>query len=326
VSSYTPSLKSGETINIKNGAHFTADGNSTFNAGSLIIEQGGTLDVNGDLNFANPNNRFEGTLTVSGILKFNNAPNYMSCPGKIVTNDLVNASGTPPLQGEGYIEVQNNFTGSNPLTNSSAIVLNLTKAAVTSGNKGAASSGTESSCSPSTLPTEIKSFKAGLTSAGVQLVWISVTELNNKSYIIERSNDGIHYLPVGTQISKAANGNSTKAIDYSFLDSHPLNGLNYYRIKQIDFNDQANYYNKTVSIKVSGQSHIRFFPNPVKNTLYISGVSGQDVTYNIVDANGKRVLTTRNTTIAVGSLAKGIYFIQMVDGSVVSNIGKFVKN
>jgi hypothetical protein len=86
----------------------------------------------------------------------------------------------------------------------------------------------------------------------------------------------------------------------------------------------------TVGIKTfNTQSGFFMSPNPATSELVVS--SGSHIgKVTIVDALGKIVLTqdanySLQTTINIGSLNKGIYFLQMNDGSQIST-QKFIKD
>ncbi|MBL0100798.1 MAG: hypothetical protein IPP49_12800 [Saprospiraceae bacterium] len=91
----------------------------------------------------------------------------------------------------------------------------------------------------SPLPIKIKSFEISkLKESKTLLNLITASETNNDYFTIERSGDGVAYEAIG-QIKGA--GNSSKEISYEFVDEKPLSGINYYRIKQTDFDGQYSY-------------------------------------------------------------------------------------
>ncbi len=60
------------------------------------------------------------------------------------------------------------------------------------------------------------------------------------------------------------NGNSNKVLLYSVLDASVEEGINYYRLKEIDFDD-AFEYSKVVSASIKGVDGVvvrYFIPNP----------------------------------------------------------------
>ena len=108
------------------------------------------------------------------------------------------------------------------------------------------------------LPTELISFKAIAQKSAVKLDWQTASEIDNDYFTVERSFDGIHFSPF-TRVEGA--GNSNQTINYSVNDYDYVNGINYYRLIQTDYNGEEtisriesvdmsikqNYFIKTVN-------------------------------------------------------------------------------
>ncbi|MDR0794008.1 MAG: DUF285 domain-containing protein [Chitinophagaceae bacterium] len=73
------------------------------------------------------------------------------------------------------------------------------------------------------------------------LLWTTATETNNKGFYIERSKDGANWIDLEFVNSQAPNGNSSLQYNYLYTDLTPPTGENFYRLKQIDFNEAATY-------------------------------------------------------------------------------------
>jgi hypothetical protein len=86
------------------------------------------------------------------------------------------------------------------------------------------------------LPIELLSFTGHKTLDGVELNWTTATERENDYFTLLRSADAENCEPIGF-VDGA--GNSTSAISYSFVDDEPLPGLNYYQLKQTDWNGDS---------------------------------------------------------------------------------------
>ena len=97
------------------------------------------------------------------------------------------------------------------------------------------------------LPIEFNLFKAIETQPkGVQLIWQTTSETNNKGFHIERSFDGVVWYEMGF-VSGA--GIRTGLNEYSYFDQSPNEGDNYYRLRQEDF-DGATDYSSIISINI----------------------------------------------------------------------------
>ena len=82
------------------------------------------------------------------------------------------------------------------------------------------------------LPIELLSFAGRPTDSGNLLIWSTATESNNDYFTILWSVDGYHWTSIG-KVDGA--GNSIQKIDYSYLDESPAIGVNYYILKQTDY-------------------------------------------------------------------------------------------
>jgi hypothetical protein len=178
---------------------------------------------------------------------------------------------------------------------------------------------------PGILPVELMYFTAATSGHQTNLAWATATEHNNSHFTIERSSDGLNWEALGTV--KGA-GNSEVKQSYAYTDESPLPGINYYRLKQSDFNSDYNY---------SGVEYVEFlnktmagsvvFPNPTTSelNLHVSTSSSEDIISDIYDATGRflssqKISRTAELTKAMLSMpqASGIYFI------VVSQAGQVI--
>lgn len=115
-----------------------------------------------------------------------------------------------------------------------------------------------------TLPITLLSFAAALqTDGNVAVTWSTATEQNNDHFLIGRSRDGRSF----NTLAKVATGkNSATKKDYIVLDNFPANGLNYYRLTQVDRDGRSIVYGiKTVNV-LKERGGIIVYPNPVSGT------------------------------------------------------------
>lgn len=89
------------------------------------------------------------------------------------------------------------------------------------------------------LPIELLYFNGDKASCHQNvLTWATATEINNDHFDIERSLDGINFIKI-KEISGAINSLNIKT--YNYIDSSPSNGINYYRLKQVDLDGIYKY-------------------------------------------------------------------------------------
>jgi len=96
------------------------------------------------------------------------------------------------------------------------------------------------------------------------LNWSTATELNNKGFEIERSDDNKDFITRGFV---EGSGTTTERHEYTFTEE-ALNGKVYYRLKQIDHDGNYNY-SKSIeinSIYVNNFELYQNYPNPFNPT------------------------------------------------------------
>lgn len=82
------------------------------------------------------------------------------------------------------------------------------------------------------LPVEWGGLEAKKIGDQARLQWTTYSEYNNALFEIERSADGASFKTIGQVIPASHSGTP---LHYSFNDRLPLPGLNYYRIRQTDY-------------------------------------------------------------------------------------------
>lgn len=116
------------------------------------------------------------------------------------------------------------------------------------------------------LPIEVTAFEGKLVeNKKVMLNWTTFSESNNNYIGVERSRNGIQFEEIG-RIQGSGSSNSVR--EYFFIDENPFLGINYYRLRQVDFNG-AEQVHQVISVRKDGVDKIRFSPVPVSRTAVI---------------------------------------------------------
>lgn len=89
-----------------------------------------------------------------------------------------------------------------------------------------------------TLPIELLEFKGSENGDDNLLQWSTASERDNDYFILEKSFDGINWIEF-SKINGA--GNSTEQQNYQAIDYSVDKIVNYYRLRQVDFNGVFNY-------------------------------------------------------------------------------------
>ncbi len=177
------------------------------------------------------------------------------------------------------------------------------------------------------VPVELTIFEADAKDYGIELKWTTATELNNKGFEIQRSNDKINFEKI---VFVYGHGSTTKTNEYSFTDKSVSRRIHYYRLKQIDY-DGTYKFSKIVEINFENTprefSLAQNYPNPFNPTTTINYSIPQTsfVTIKVYDVLGNEITTLVNeekkagnysTQFAVGSmqLPSGVYFYRMQAG------------
>lgn len=173
----------------------------------------------------------------------------------------------------------------------------------------------------SILPISLVSFTGEVRNTKNILNWTTANELNNKQFTILRSKNGTDFEPIATV---KGSGNSTNALHYCYIDSFPLPEINYYKLKQTDFDGHTSF-SKTVVINNPSiqKSKLLVYPNPVKDylsLLFNNQIKNFDL--KVFNSIGKLVYTSKNETrVNVSHLTSGVYYVYVIDnqGKVYNN-------
>ena len=169
------------------------------------------------------------------------------------------------------------------------------------------------------LPIELSYFDVFSEGDYVKVIWETLSEVENDHFILQRSENGYHWSDLAT-ISGA--GFSNEIIKYEHLDFKPLNGLSYYRLKQVDFNGRPDYSESiSVSLNFDTEEIIRLFPSPARSILHVRGVNSDDQKISVFDSFGRdltpqidQTRTSKNeVSLNISQLHSGILILQVND-------------
>ena len=164
------------------------------------------------------------------------------------------------------------------------------------------------------LPVELISFSGTSDKNTVNLKWLTATEIDNDFFTIEKSSNGRDFESIGKMEGA---GSTTITQSYFFTDTRPHNGINYYRLKQTDFEGQFEY-SKIISFEIKNDKEVNIFPNPVQDYITISGVGEEKATLQVFNMNGQLVLEEQGhfveqKDIDFSALATGIYYLNIIN-------------
>ncbi len=353
ISTSTASFACSGALN-NNGTITRSAGSISFFGDGFSISGAGTIDMNGDeLSLSNgtlsPGNSFGsmniiGTMVLSGmtinIEVGGDGPEYHDTIA--VTGSLTLDSGNTlnMLYGPGYFDINENWvvidvTG----------ILSGTFDTETDFPPPSEPTATLTASYPANtvvithsgiafLPVELSSFSGEVIDNSIELNWSTANELNNDYMIVERSANGLDFIDVGRVDGK---GTTSEAQAYSFLDQAPLNGLNYYRLRQVDIDGTEHQSNVIVIDMDLDIQDLRLtaYPNPTQDQLRVvwqSPATADDGSIQLIEASSGKILQrfampegTNMMEIPVQDLPSGLYVIQVVQADQRKAI-QFMKN
>ena len=152
------------------------------------------------------------------------------------------------------------------------------------------------------VPVELASFSVQLVQKDVVLNWTTASELNNQGFEIEQSFDNENFNRIGFV---PGFGSTTESKSYSFKISDAPSGIQYYRLKQIDFDGTFTHFN---SVEVDGPVVREFVlnqnhPNPFNpsTTISFSIPVESNVTIKLFNMLGQQVAQIVNSDFQTGN-------------------------
>lgn len=166
-----------------------------------------------------------------------------------------------------------------------------------------------------TVPVDWAYFNASKLGDKVELNWGTASEENNDFFIVEKSNN----LETWTELEIIEGaGTSLKPLHYLSMDENPALGVNYYRVKQIDFDGTSNY-SKVVAIDFNSDYQLgnsSIYPNPANKEFTVNlPFNHGKIDIDVFDLSGKMVLSKRidgqQNAINISTFDKGVYLVKL---------------
>ena len=183
------------------------------------------------------------------------------------------------------------------------------------------------------LPVELASFAAATNRNNVTLNWSTAKEINNSGFDVERK------LTTATEWTKVGNvaGNGTTNETHSYTYNDRVSTGNYnYRLKQIDFNGNFEYFNLTSEVNVGVPDKYDMsqnYPNPFnpstkinydlpvdgKVSIVLYDISGRQIASLVNEIKTAGYYTVQfNASTTAGGLSSGTYFYRISANDFVS--------
>ena len=178
------------------------------------------------------------------------------------------------------------------------------------------------------LPVELTSFDGRPKVKTIDLQWITASEINNDYFTVEKSTNGIDFNELAD-----INGRGTTTLQsfYNWADQFPNDGLNYYRLLQVDFNGEKSYSDIIAIEFKADREEIQLYPNPTVREVNINLPENWEgeTTVVIYDFYGNMInsfnVSSGSLTFPVDNIPTGFYRLSATNKSKMLNTS-FVKN
>ena len=185
------------------------------------------------------------------------------------------------------------------------------------------------------VPVELISFEGIIKDKKVILSWQTATELNNSGFQIEKSFNKRTWYNIDFINGK---GTTTELSHYFFIDKVLPSGVQYYRLKQIDYNGSFEY-SKIIEVNanenISSFNLLQNYPNPFNPETNIEYTIPEETFVNIslFDVTGRKIRELVNEKkqpgkyslkLKGGELSAGVYFYRLLTTSDYIAVKKLI--
>lgn len=180
------------------------------------------------------------------------------------------------------------------------------------------------------LPVVWQGFSADLQNGhNALLKWSLAQEFNTNGYYVQQSTDNSSWEDIGFVAATGSNKNMPQ--QYSFVQTNPVNGTHFYRIRQVD-NDGASSYSAIKTLTIKTNNSIAIWPNPAIDELHIQQQNSTNGNYHaqLFDQSGRMIsdntLHYGANSINIKSLPTGTYILRVQTSNGESYNQKLMKN
>jgi len=162
-------------------------------------------------------------------------------------------------------------------------------------------------------PVELTFFRGKYENDEALLSWQTSSEKNNDYFLLEHSTNGRDFKTLDKIPGK---GTTSEVSNYQYRHWQPAKGINYYRLKQVDFDETFAYSNMAVVITPYDEE-ADIFPNPTTGPVFIKG-NAPERFGSVTDLAGRVILEkdlSASSRIDLTDQPAGIYFLEIRSGA-----------
>lgn len=163
------------------------------------------------------------------------------------------------------------------------------------------------------LPIGLVAFAVQPEDDHAILRWKTASETNNAGFEVQRTRtmsvwETLAFIP--------GKGTTFELTSYQYIDENPSEGVNYYRLRQVNFDGTA-AFSEVVSATVSPDHKMPLYPNPTTGKVLIAGNYTEDVT--VTDYQGRELKRSQGKEIDLSELPAGMYVVRIVENGLPVN-------
>lgn len=167
------------------------------------------------------------------------------------------------------------------------------------------------------LPVHLLSFNGIKQGNQTKLNWETENEIDFAFFEVQRSTDNRTYQSIGTRVAM----NQPGINNYTLNDVQPMNGANFYRLKQVN-NNGSFTFSRILKVDFSKALSVVVYPNPAKDEVIIQSDKKLS-SIQLVDMNGKIIkqfAPVSSNRYVIGRQSSGIYFIRIFSDAETETI------
>jgi len=181
------------------------------------------------------------------------------------------------------------------------------------------------------LPVELVSFSGEPSGSDNLLKWLTLSEVENKQFDLERSADGYTFSHIATISGK---GTISSASAYQYVDKGAERNY-YYKLSQTDYNGTVRVLGIVLVKRKASGDLVRFvYPNPFRESfsIVVGETASKTIQVDLYDTGGKRVYSAQHAvqdyqvtvTPAMAETFSGTYLLKVTSGDKVWT-GKMIR-
>ncbi len=163
------------------------------------------------------------------------------------------------------------------------------------------------------LPVELVSFEGRAWEDGIMLTWTTASERDNSHFEIEHGTTTNNFQMIGRIEGRGSTSSLTR---YQYHHTFPSRGVNYYRLRQIDFDGTA-MVGPVISVYHRGHHLLQVFPTLFSSyfEILLPETTEDAIPFELFDMYGRRALKglipagSSTCTVGVADLPEGPYLL-----------------